>query len=1135
MGTFVVPDQHGVCARRTLAWLRAGLLATVALFVTGLPAAAQDATWVLNPTESGPNPGTADYNNVANWTPATVPIGTATFGVTNSSSLSFSASSTSVGGWTFNAGASAYTFTLGEVFFGRTLTFNGAGIVINGGSATINSITDHAPSEIQFLNASTAGSATINNSGTLSFSDSSSAGSATIVNDSFTGSAIGFSNTSTAGNAAITNNWTLQFGDNSTAGNASIRNNFFMDFFNASTAGNARIIENGFLVFHDTSTAGNATITNNGGSGMRFQDSSTAGNATIINNFDLAFVNSSTAGNATITTNSGGTTSIQDTASGGTARFILNGTGALDISGLTTGGTTAGSIEGGGNILLGANTLTVGGNDLSTTFSGVITPVSGVFSGTGGLIKVGTGTLTLTGINTYTGGTTFSSGTLSVSGDANLGDFSGRLIFDGGTLEVSGAGFTSSRAVQIGSNGGTVQADTGSLALSGVIADLGGATGAVTKTGNGTLVLSGNNTYSGGTIINAGMLQLSGAGTLGAASATTTVNGGGTLDLGGTTQTQAALKLAGGTLQNGSLNGAITSTGGTIDGLGGAASLNATAGTTLVLGTNTFTGGTTVSNATLTVNGSLSDPTIAAGGLLNGTGSVGDTTIQSGGTFAPGSGTPGTSMTVNGNLAFQSGALYLVAVNPSTASFANVSGAATLGGASVNATFANGSYISKQYTILSAGSVSGTFGTLTNVNLPANFSDTLSYDATHAYLNLALNFTPPPSAPNYGRGLSIKQQNVANTLVNYFNTTGGIPMVYGTLTPSGLTQASGELATGSQQTTFDAMNLFLGLLTDPFMNRNGGVASASGAPSYAEEGDTNAYAMFTKAPPIPFVPRWSVWAAGYGGSQSTSGNAVVGSNDTTSSVYGTAVGADYLFSPNTIAGFALAGGGTNFSVVNGDSGRSDLFQAGAYIRHIEGAAYITAALAYGWQDITTNRTVTAAGLDQLRAEFNANTYSGRLEGGYRFVAPWAGGLGITPYAAGQFTTFDLPGYAEQALVGSSAFALAYAAKSVTDVRSELGFRTDKSFAMADGVLTLRTRFAWVHDYDPDRSIAATFQALPGASFVVNGAAQASDSALTTASVEMKWLNGWSAAATFEGEFSDVTSSYAGKGVVRYTW
>ena len=52
---------------------------------------------------------------------------------------------------------------------------------------------------------------------------------------------------------------------------------------------------------------------------------------------------------------------------------------------------------------------------------------------------------------------------------------------------------------------------------------------------------------------------------------------------------------------------------------------------------------------------------------------------------------------------------------------------------------------------------------------------------------------------------------------------------------------------------------------------------------------------------------------------------------------------------------------------------------------------------------------------------------------------------------------------------------------------------------------------------------------------VNGAAQAHEAPQTTASAEMKWLNGWSAAATFEGEFSDVTSSYAGKGVVRYQW
>ena len=67
------------------------------------------------------------------------------------------------------------------------------------------------------------------------------------------------------------------------------------------------------------------------------------------------------------------------------------------------------------------------------------------------------------------------------------------------------------------------------------------------------------------------------------------------------------------------------------------------------------------------------------------------------------------------------------------------------------------------------------------------------------------------------------------------------------------------------------------------------------------------------------------------------------------------------------------------------------------------------------------------------------------------------------------------------------------------------------------------------------AVGAVFQTLPGAAFVVNGAAQAPDSALTTASAEIKWLNGCSGAATFEGEFSNVTRSYAGKGVVRYAW
>jgi len=282
-----------------------------------------------------------------------------------------------------------------------------------------------------------------------------------------------------------------------------------------------------------------------------------------------------------------------------------------------------------------------------------------------------------------------------------------------------------------------------------------------------------------------------------------------------------------------------------------------------------------------------------------------------------------------------------------------------------------------------------------------------------------------------------------------------------------------------------------------------------------------------------FSSRWAVWAAGFGGSQSTNGDAALGSNKTTSSVYGAAAGADYRLSPNTIVGFALAGGGTGFRVANGGSGNSDLFQAGGYLRHTQGAAFIAAALAYGWQDVTTNRTVTAAGFDSLRGRFNANALSGRLEGGYRVAGAV---MDVTPYAAGQFISYHLPSYAEQVASGADTFALAYGGKDVTASRTELGVRTERAFAQDDASLvTLRGRLAWAHDFNTDRNVQAVFVTLPGSAFTVNGAQASANTALTSLSAEIAWRSGWAVSATFDGQFSDTTKSYAGKGVVRYAW
>jgi uncharacterized protein with beta-barrel porin domain len=823
------------------------------------------------------------------------------------------------------------------------------------------------------------------------------------------------------------------------------------------------------------------------------------------------------------------------------------GIGILAFVDPSTTAIVNGNVANNGSINAGLTGIQI----VSSTVGGAVSNTGMITAGQNGiqlmnLINlVGTAFQSATGPASVGGGVT-NSGTITSTGTGFAG-----IALDGAT--VSG-GITNSAAGHINAaNGaGILLSNTGSITFtSGQVFTVNGGASSVSGgvLNQGSINAKTGIMVTGGSILTGGITN---SGSLTGTTAAIDVRGEGAA----TTINQQAGSISGNILLS-ALADTVNVTGGTISGnIVGQGTSNTVnfapgAGNTFTYA-NAISGvnAVNVNSGILNLTGSIASTltTVNSGGELMGTGTVGNTTIASGGSFAPGSGTPGTSMNVSGSLAFASGALYLVQLNPATASFASVTGTATLGGATVNATFANGSYVSKTYTILTAtGGVSGTFGSLVNTNLPTNFSTNLSYDAKDAFLNLTLNFIPPPPGPNFGGGLNVNQQNVANALVNFFNTTGSIPLVFGTLTPAGLTQVSGETATGSQQVTFDAMGLFMGLLTDPFFGGSGagGTGGPGATPFAAESAGANAYAATSRSssdayaaiwhkapPPAPFVPSWSVWAAGYGGSQTTDGNAALESNNTTSSIAGTAVGADYRFSPYTLAGFALAGGGTNFSVNGFGSGHSDLFQAGAYVRHTAGPAYISAALAYGWQDITTNRTVTVAGIDQLQARFNANAYSGRAEGGYRFATPW---MGITPYAAAQFTTFDLPAYAEQAIVGSNMFALAYGARDVTDTRSELGIRTDKSWAMTDSIFTLRGRFAWAHDYDPNRGIGATFQSLPGASFVVNGATQAHDSALTTASAEVKWMNGWSAAATFEGEFSDVTRSYAGKGVVRYTW
>ncbi|MGM4964440.1 autotransporter domain-containing protein [Tardiphaga sp. 1201_B9_N1_1] len=690
----------------------------------------------------------------------------------------------------------------------------------------------------------------------------------------------------------------------------------------------------------------------------------------------------------------------------------------------------------------------------------------------------------------------------------------GDIVIDvGGAVQSSGVGISASRTL------------AGNIIIN-AIGGVTGTTGVITTGGTTTLTVDGQVTGTGGTAVQFGgsndTLRL-----LSGATVTGHVIGTGTsiLQLGGT-------------------SAGIFDMSGFGVGLhyAGFASLGSAAGSRWSLIGNSSYAGTVNIDGLLAINGSLPNAifVIGAGGTIGGSGSVGQVSIN-GGTLSPGN-SPGTLTMAS--LAMTAASTYLVQVEGPVADKAIVTGAATLAGRVVIDPLARLTQRAT-YTILTAGTLTGTFESASLLlanNLARN--PLLSYVGNDVLLTLDPGMLSP-ILPTTASGNQVAIAGAIDAAL-----AGGSPLsdafsaifkLNGNDLLRGLTQISGATATGSQQTTINAINLFLGVMTDPFTAGRSSAApdaSLGYAATDTRPGPMrDAFAAITKAAPRApaFEQRWNVWAAGFGGSQMTDGNATTGTNDARSNIGGVAVGADVLLSPNTVAGFSLAGAGTSFSVANSGSGRSDLFQAGAFIRHTVSSAYITAAAAYGWQDITTDRIVTVAGLDRLHAQFNANAFSGRIEAGNRTMTSWLGGVGVTPYVAAQVIAFDLPSYAESTAGGAATFALNYAGKTVTSTRSELGMRADKSFAVKDAILTLRSRAAWAHDYNSDRSIAATFQSLPGASFTVSGAAPARDAALTTASAEMTFISGISLAATFEGEFSDVTRSYAGKGTVRYAW
>jgi autotransporter-associated beta strand protein len=270
----------------------------------------------------------------------------------------------------------------------------------------------------------------------------------------------------------------------------------------------------------------------------------------------------------------------------GSGWLVKAGAGTLNLGGANT--YTGGTAFNGGTVFadavadLGAlsagmsfngGTLQLGVADLLTTRTGAMalagagtidtngfnTGYAGAISGTGGLTKAGTGTLTLSGANTYSGATTISAGTLATSGGSAIGDASAVTVASGATLSLGGNETVGSLAgagsVALAANTLTAGGNNGSTSFTGTTAGSGG----FTKAGTGTMS-TGNLAHTGLTTVNGGTLNVNGS-----VAGSVVVNSGGTLS--GNTAIAGNLTLnAGGALSSGNSPGTTTVAGNFVGG-----------------------------------------------------------------------------------------------------------------------------------------------------------------------------------------------------------------------------------------------------------------------------------------------------------------------------------------------------------------------------------------------------------------------------------------------------------------------------------------------------------------------------------------------------------------------------------------
>ena len=695
-----------------------------------------------------------------------------------------------------------------------------------------------------------------------------------------------------------------------------------------SGAGTVEALAGTTILTGESTYTGGTTI---GGGTLQIGNGGTSGSITgdITDNAALAFDHSDDVNFNGIISGSGSLTQA------GTGKLILTGANTY------AGGTT-----------IGGGTLQIGNGGTSGSITGDITDntalafdhsddmsFNGVISGSGSLTQAGTGKLILTGTNTYAGGTTISVGTLQIGNGGTSGSITGDVT-DNGTIT-----FAHSDTVTFGN----------------IIR----GTGRLSQAGGGMLFLTGANAYSGGTSLDTGTLSLGNASAIGTGTLAMAANT--SLDFSSSFMLANAITLSGDPTINVGAGLNTTLSGGISDGTQAGDLVKTGAGSLILTGVDTYTGGTEVAAGTLDVRGSLiSSVSVDSGATLTGTGSTGGMAIAGGATVTPGGNAIGT-LTVNGNLSIDSGASYHVdATDTDSSDLIHATGTATLAGGSVVALAAGSNWAaSTRYIIVSADNgISGNFGTASS-NF-AFLTPTLSYDANHAYLTLARNATTFPSV-----GITANQVQTASAV----EALGPTNALYNTVLPLAAAPARAafnELADDSLASTRTAIIDDSHYVRDAINSHLQGVQSAGGISQNNAQG--------------------SAWASawGHGGNHDSDSNAAAMRGNGS----GLLVGADRDLGAWRVG--AVAGLGQLSDRTDGAANaHSTATVVGLYSGVDLGAWQLQGGVAHSWYQTDSHRAIATAGIAGVAtARYRNGVTQAYVDGGYRFQLARGN---LTPY------------------------------------------------------------------------------------------------------------------------------------------